>query len=470
VKDQEESDLKSYDGEDLEDDEDVDTKGNSPETAAKVRDALDDCRKRMAYTSTKGGGSKIKNDELNLAVILAYDPRWKGVFAYDEFAQALHFTREPPWHPDDAPQDKSLVWGDHHVNPLNLWLRRNWGLELSNEKIRDTVYTVARRHGCNPLTTYLDSLTWDGVERIDTWLSFYLGVENNPYSRAVGRKWLISAVARAFHPGSKVDTVLILEGPQGEGKSTALRVLGTGRPSEGGPQRTWFSDSPIPIGDKDAFVNMRGKWIYEMPELASMKKADLDKVKAFLSAPTDSYRPPYGREQVTVPRTCVFAGTVNLGEYLHDSTGARRFWPVKIGVIDIGALTDDRDQLWAEAVAVYKAWVKRGMPQSECLWWPSPEERSVFEKEQSDREVTHPWNERIASWLQCGRARELTKVKGYLLTSEIATHALDIADKDLDVPNATMIGVIMTREVKWTKRRFMLNRARVYGYVPPADY
>lgn len=413
----------------------------------------------MKFKEVKGA-ARIAPDEINLAVILTFDPRWKGLLTYDEFSQCLRFTRQPEWHPDDAPMDKSMVWGDHHVHPLNLWLRRNWGLELTTEKIREGVYTVARRNGRNPLTTYLDSLTWDKTQRIDEWLVRYLGVEDTPYARSVGRKWLISAVARAYKPGTKVDTLLVLEGPQGKGKSTALRMLV--------PEPTWFSDTPIDIGNKDAFVAIRGKWIYELAELASLKKTELDKMKAFFSAPADSYRPPYGREQITVPRTCIFAGTVNLGEYLHDSTGARRFWPVKVGAIDIGALIADRDHLWAEAVAIFRSWVERGAPQSECLWWPAPEELPLFEKEQSEREVTHPWVDRVATWLKTGKAKDLAKTKGYLLTSDIASIALDIPDKDLDQSKATQIGIIMQREMKWTKRRFSLNGARVWGYVPPA--
>lgn len=424
-----------------------------------IRAELKDVRQRLAWKEVRGN-AKIINDEVNLNIILTYDPRWKGILSYDEFAQTIRFSREPDWHPDDAPKEKKLVWADEHVNCLNLWLRRNWGLELPAEKIRDGVVTVARRDSVNPLRDYLKSLTWDLFPRIDTWLTTYLGVEDSPYVRSVGRKWLISAVARGFQPGCKVDTLLILEGGQGVGKSTALRIMATGA---GDP--AWFSDTPIPIGEKDAYVALRGKWIYELAELASLKKADLDKAKAFFSAPIDSYRPPYGREQVSVPRTCVFAGTVNLGEYLHDSTGGRRFWPVKVGVIDLQALQADRDQLWAEAVAVYKAWLDRGSPQSACLWWPSPEETAVFEAEQSDREVPHPWTEIIAQWAGSQRCKDLLR-KGYVTIGDVASSALAIADKDIGPSEATAIGIILARHLKWMKKRTLINGVRVRVYVP----
>lgn len=405
------------------------------------------------------GHAKLVNDIINLVGILTYDPRWKGVLRYDEFAQTLRFTREPPWHPDDAPKERSSVWNDGHTTCLDLWMRRNWGLELPSDKIREGVYVVGRRDGLNPLADYLESLTWDGTPRLDTWLSTYLGAEQSDYSRSAGRKWLISAVARAYKPGSKVDTLLVLEGAQGKGKSTALRMLV--------PETSWFSDTPIHIGEKDAYVALRGKWIYELAELASLRKADLDKMKAFFSAPVDSYRPPYGREQISVPRTCIFAGTVNLGEYLTDSTGARRFWPVKVGTIDLQSLVADRDQIWAEAAYEYKAWVNRGARDSECPWWPSPEELSLYEAEQTAREVTHPWAEDISKWLALEKAQLMVEKRGYLMVSDIAAYALNLSGKDLDVGKATQIGVIMVRQMKWSKKRFSDRGVRVWGYVPP---
>lgn len=441
------------------DDEGDEAPGPSAPAAGAPTNARDAMKRKLQWRpDPKTGESKLVNDEVNLSAILTYDPAWKDVFAYDEFAQTIRYTREPEWHPDDAPKDKSLVWNDGHIHCLNLWLRRVWGLQLPTEKIREGVYTVAKRDSRNPLREYLDELKWDGTARIDTWLTQYLGTEDTPYSRSVGRKWLISAVARALVPGSKVDTLIVLEGPQGEGKSTALRVLA------GDPE--WFSDTPIQIGEKDAYVALRGKWIYELAELASLRKADLDKMKAFFSAPTDSYRPPYGREQVTVPRTCVFAGTVNLGEYLSDPTGARRFWPVRIGTIDLESLRSDRDQLWAEAVRIYRDWVGRGSPQSDYLWWPSPSERATFEAEQDERAMRHPWSEVIAKWVSSERAKTMLQRNGYLTVMDVAVFALDFAEKDVDSGRATIIGTVLSRDLKMSRRRFRVGSARVWGYAP----
>jgi putative DNA primase/helicase len=298
------------------------------------------------------------------------------------------------------------------------------------------------------------------VKRIETWASAYLGCEDTEYSRIAGRKWLLSAVARGMNPGCKVDTMIILEGAQGKGKSTAIAALV--------PVKSWFSDTPIPIGDKDGYVALKGKWIYEMSELASLRRADLDKAKAFFSSSTDSYRPPYGREMVAVPRSVVFAGSVNLGEYLQDSTGARRFWPLKCGTIDTTSLRDDRDQLWAEAVAVYNAWIERGSLESECLWYPRLNEVPMFEREQREREVPSPWAAKVGTWVESEKAKAILKKKGYLLIDDVASGALDIEIRDVDHSTHCALGVMMIREFGWDKKRVKVGATRTWGYCPKA--
>jgi len=433
-------------------------------------DELREIKERLAFKNTTKG-SKIIQDIINLVVILKYDPRWKDVLRFDEFSQVLRFTKEPPWHPDDKSKDQTDIWTDADVTRLDLWLRRNWALELPNQKIHECVYIVGRGNSINPLKDYLNGLVWDGQPRIDRWLPTYAGTKDTAYTQSAGRKWLISAVARALDPGCKVDQLIILEGPQGKGKSTLLRTITTGSPTTGdGPHAEWFSDTPIPIGEKDSYVALKGKWIIELPELASLKKADLDRAKAFFSAPVDSYRPPYGRENVSVPRTAVFAGTVNLGEYLNDVTGARRFVPVLCGAIDIETLAADRDQIWAEAVHVYKDWVAQGRKQSRCLWWPSMEEIPMYEEEQLRRQVAgtqHPWTEAIALWLMTEKAQTMLEKNGYLTLREIGMHAINLSDKECDHNTLTGIGGVMSREMKWTKLQVPKGGAKAWGYKPP---
>jgi predicted P-loop ATPase len=375
----------------------------------RTKDPMQDLRERLSYKTSKGGGYKLVNDIVNAITILTYDPRWKDKLQWDEFAQVLKLTSPPPWHPDDAPKVQEECWTDDDVTRLDAWFRRYWALELKETGIGKAAHVVGRKNSYHPLRAWMESLVWDKKSRLDAWLSTYLGALDNPYTQFVGSKWMISAVARVLQPGCKADHLMVLEGAQGKGKSTALRVLAGGQ--------KYFSDTPIDIGNKDAFVSLRGKLIIELAELASTSKADADKVKAFFSSPADSYRPPYGRELVTVPRSCVFAGTVNHKVYLRDETGNRRYWPVECGVIDIKGLEEDREQLWAEAVERYK----RGE-----RWWPEFKERAMIEEAQGEREETDVWEIPIAKWLASDEAKKILSKQGAISTNQILEQALGI--------------------------------------------
>jgi predicted P-loop ATPase len=229
---------------------------------------------------------------------------------------------------------------------------------------------------------HLDSLKWDGTVRIEAWLSRYLGVEDTPYVRAVGPRFLILAVARIFDPGCQVDHMLVLEGDQGIQKSSALRALA----------QPWFSDRISKPGSKDSAMEVAGIWVIEWSELDALSKAGNSAIKSFVTRRHDRFRPPYGRHVVERPRQCVFAGTINPnGGYLNDPTGARRFWPVTCGVIDLQGLVRDRDHLWAEALVRFRA----GNP-----WWlETPELEAMATAEQERRFRGDPWAERVGEWL-----------------------------------------------------------------------
>jgi hypothetical protein len=234
----------------------------------------------------------------------------------------------------------------------------------------------------DPVLDYLDSLKWDGVSRLDSWLVDYCGAIDTALNRAIGRKMLIAAVRRVREPGCKFDYIIVLEADQGAGKSTLLKILA-------GEEN--FSDNEI-IGleKREQQEAIQGVWIYEIGELEGMVKSEVTKVKLFASKTVDMARPAYGRSRIDRPRRCIFVATTNDDTYLRDTTGNRRFWPVKIPkgrMIDLAEVTRDRDQLWAEAVAIEATRESLVIP--EALW---PDATAA----QQARMELDPWEDALA--------------------------------------------------------------------------
>lgn len=231
---------------------------------------------------------------------------------------------------------------DDDVVTLLLEIDREFGFRVPKEFFFDVVGDRARADGFHPVCDYLDTLTWDGTPRIDTWLSTYAGATDDEYTRSVGALMLIAACRRARLPGAKFDEMLVLEAPQGTEKSSALRVLAV--------REEWFGDElPLGADSKRQIEAIAGRWIVEAGELSGLGKAEENDLKAFLSRQVDAARMAYARLTARFPRQCVIFGTTNETAYLKDPTGNRRWWPVRVEAFDVGALARDRDQLWAEA-------------------------------------------------------------------------------------------------------------------------
>jgi hypothetical protein len=283
---------------------------------------------------------------------------------------------------------ESYASGDATKNFDNILLKlrekilRQFGFDAGKDNLVDALKTECLNHIFDPVCDYLDSLRWDGRRRVDRWLIDYCGAEDTPLNRAFSRKVLIAAVRRVRKPGCKFDYVLVLEGKQGIGKSSMIRILA-------GEEN--FSESEVLGLDKrEQQEALQGVWLYEISELEGMRKADVTHIKSFFSKTSDKARPAYGRTSVDRPRRCVFVATTNEDNYLRDTTGNRRFWPVKVCRIDLAAIGRDRDQLWAEASLLEAG----GEPLviDEALWAAAAEQ-------QSGRLEHDPWEDEIITWI-----------------------------------------------------------------------
>lgn len=315
-----------------------------------------------------------------IAELLALDEQTAESIRFDDFSTRLMCVTPVSWGGRPGP------WTDDHDAKLTAYLYQIYSLTLNVSKVGEAAEQYGRTRRFHPVREYLDRHTWDGVPRLDGWLIDCLGVADSPYSRAVARIVLVAAAARVFHPGCKFDNVLSLEGPQGAGKSRAVRALV--------PMVDWFSeDLGAPIGDKDAMVGLKGKLIIELAEGAGMKKSGNEVTKSFLSRCVDTYRSPYGRRTEDHPRQCVFVLTVNPaadGTWLDDPTGSRRIWPIKVDYCDVDRIESIRDQLWAEAVHLYRLGSPLHLPQDVEL---------LARAEQEERQVGNPWDEIVGRYL-----------------------------------------------------------------------
>lgn len=388
-----------------------------------------DWRSLLRYSH--GENPKLLKTAQNVEVLLTHHEQWRGVVAKNTFSDTIVVRGRTPF---DRRQHAPPQWRDLDDTFVQSWIERTFDVTIAVEAIARGVTAAADAGAFHPVRTYLDGLAWDGVKRLDEWLTRTFDVEVSPYSTAVGSKWMISAVARIYEPGCKVDCVLVLEGDQGALKSTAAITLC------GDPE--WFTDELEEPGTKDAAAQLAGRWIVELAELSSLNRAEWNTIKAFAARQVDRYRPAYGHHVVQQQRQCVFVGTVNPGAegYLRDETGNRRFWPVTCrGTADIEWLRANRDQLWAEAVARYRAREPWHLDEAKL--------REQAAAEQLARVQRDAWQDRLERWLI---GREETSVA-------------EVLEKFLDLPPAKWDSAIQARAGRalilagWVKHRAPLN-------------
>lgn len=360
----------------------------------------------------------------NATRLLERHPEMLGRFWFDEFRGQILST----WNT----RREAREWTDSDDVRLALWMQRTMGIgRMAVGTARDAVTAIAMAHRRNECREWLDALRWDGTARLHHVLTIGFGVEQNAYSEAVGRCWLIGMVARVLNPGCKLDTMPVFEGPQGKGKSTALQVL---------VGQHWFAEASESLLSKDFFQSLQGKWLIEIAEMDAFSRAEVTAVKRVITCRTDRFRPPYGRRVEDHPRMCVFAGTTNRDDWHRDETGARRFWPVTVGDVDLEWLARWRDALFAEAVALYR----RG-----ASWWDVPAEDA--KREQEARRAADEWEVVVADFLI-----------GIVETTvgEVLEGALKMRPESWDRPAQMRVATVL-RALGWSKSGNARRNGRV---------
>lgn len=398
-------------------------------------------KRSVTQPARKGDATPLRvSSDLRLASvveILETDEDLRGLVALDVFAQQIIQLRPLP---GMSPLGhKRQPWTDSQDAALAAWLQAERGMHVSSRLTREAVLVVASRHKRDPLRRYLRSLEWDGTPRIDRWLATYLGATDDDYTRAIGPKFLIAAVARGLAAGAKVDTVLVLEGAQGIGKSSVVAILG-GR---------WSTDDLRDFNSKDSLQQLRGTWFVELPDLEAFRHSRTSRVNSFLTRRVDRYRPPYAYHASDFPRRCVFVATTNDAEYLYDPTGARRYWPVRCGKIRLRRLARDRDQLFAEAVARYQA---------DETWWLSQTEQELAQHEQDLRHANDEWEAPITAFV---RGRE------EVTSNEILEDAIGLPLSACSSRAHSRVVQVLTRlGYRPSRRRRGGHRPRIYVLGP----
>lgn len=325
----------------------------------------DDSWKQQLDTTQAGG---LKNSLNNIVLILEHDARFRNRLKKDTFHDRIDA--------DDLPWERTpgKPWDDTDSDHLRIWMERTLEGKISVSDIYTAVNATADKKAYHPVKVYLEGLVWDGIPRLDTIFIDYLGAEDTPYTRAVSRKAFVAAVARIMNPGCKFDCMTVLVGKQGRFKSTILSIMG-------GP---WFSDSQRTFEGKEAEERLRGVWLIEVSELQAFDRSSVEAIKGFLSKQSDRYRPAYGHMLREFPRQCVFFGTTNVADFLRDTTGGRRFWPIDIDEQErtksvVNDLPNERDQIWAEAVSRFRA--------GEPLYLSGEAEQAALQTQEDHREV-----------------------------------------------------------------------------------
>lgn len=360
----------------------------------------------------------------NVVRVLEHDSRWDGRVQENLFDGHITLDKKP--------------LDDVRETGIALWLDDVYDMRPPGSILQQALRWVASANRYHPVRSYLEGLCWDETPRLPQLFSEYFGARPSRLFSQLGSRWLTGAVARILQPGCKLDTLVVLIGGRGSRKSSACRALC--------PDPSWFSDTPFDLRSKDAYLVLRGVWIYELAELCSVRGASAEAVRSFVSSPHDRFRRPHDRHPTRHLRQLAFVGTTSDYTFLGDATGSLRFWPVRTGRIDLDALFRDRDQLWAEAVVRHRL----GEP-----WWLEPG-REAEPAESSAIHFTHdPWEERVAAWV--------ARHPGPFTTAEALVQALGRNPTHVNRSEQNRMGSIL-RGLGYEKTRARRNGLRAYEW------
>ncbi len=395
----------------------------------------------LMITNKKGDPNPSSPTNLNL--IMEHDEELDGVFKYDSFSKVMIMAKRPPWESEAEYRVRPIQ--DYDYFALECFLEQKWGLKTGKNRCADAILKVSNlpKNTFNPATEYFESLVWDGKPRLGDWLAKYVsnGSQNHEYLSVIGRKFMCGLAMRAMKPACKFDTMIILEGKQYGGKSFLSRLLGTINGEE------YFLDDFKDIENKDALMKMQGKLVVEFPEISTLRKAEVNDLKAFITRQTDEFRPPYGRNVIVSPRQCVFIGTVNPeGAYLKDVTGNRRYWPIACrDRLPIDELRNVIPLLHAEAAHYAR--------QGEQLWL-NDRQYELASAEQEKRVVEDVWIDKI---------EEITSGVEQITADEILESLNIVMEKRNPIVYARVKNTMM--RLGFEEARINAGRRRKRGYI-----
>lgn len=403
---------------------------------------------------------EIKGIRENVYFALLNDPALRELVRYNEFSQQIDKVRVPPW------GGKVGQWKEV-LDDIRLaeYVASRHGLIVGNPvTIEQAVLMSAHDNAYNPVKEDFESHVWDGIRRLPHWMSDCLGAAETPYVQLVSEFFLLSMVARVFEPGCQMDYMLVLQGAQGLGKSSVLQVLGG----------EFYGGGQFRIGDKDALQALQGRLIFNFNELDSLSRSESTAIKGFITERTDRFRPPYAKGFQAFPRNCVLTGDTNQGEFLRDATGDRRFWVVHCADIEVSRMMDQRSQLLAEAVHLYKAGARR---------YPTKDEETrLFFPEQDKWKFVDVWHDALSKYVHSkqmvegfdgcvsgGRQLENNE-RTFFSTHELLTKALnlDIGKVDRAGTMQRSVGNAM-KMLGFETHRWSEGNARPRGYLRSLD-